>query len=107
MAEKNYTLSYISELKGCTIEEFCQVAHDKGIELPNDPDYTVSSSKLTAIDPQFAFNLKYGKVVSASKDKTDDSSKEELSVVPPEVYRLPEENLKAPKLNVLGKIDLS
>ena len=51
MAEKIYTLSYISELKGCTIEDFCQVAHDKGIELHNDPDYTVSSSRALRSSP--------------------------------------------------------
>ena len=54
MAEKNYTLSYISELKGCSVEELCQFAQEKGIELPADPDYTVSASKLNAIDPQLA-----------------------------------------------------
>ena len=106
MAEKNYTLSYISELKGCSVEELCQFAQEKGIELPADPDYSVSSSKLSAIDPQLAFNLKYGKVVSASKDKANGDSKEKMSIVPPEVYHLPKEK-KDPKLNVIGKIDLS
>jgi ATP-dependent DNA helicase RecQ len=106
MADKNYTLSYISELKGCTVEELCQFAKEKKIDLPLDPDYSVSASKLNAIDPQLAFNLKYGKVISASKEKAKDSSEVKHVVVPPEVYHLPKEE-NEPKLNVLGKIDLS
>jgi len=107
MAEKNYTLSYISELKGCSVEELCQFAQEKGIELPADPDYTVSASKLNAIDPQLAFNIKYGRIVSAKKDNQADSSEEKLTIIPPEVYHLPKEKETKPKVNVLGKIDLS
>lgn len=107
MAEKNYTLSYISELKGCGVEELCQFAQEKGIELPADPDYTVSASKLNAIDPQLAFNIKYGRIVSAKKDNQADSSEEKLTIIPPEVYHLPKEKETKPKVNVLGKIDLS
>jgi hypothetical protein len=107
MAEKNYTLSYISELKGCSVEELCQFAQEKGIELPADPDYTVSASKLNAIDPQLAFNIKYGRIVSAKKDNQADSSEEKLTIIPPEVYHLPKEKDIKPKVNVLGKIDLS
>ena len=107
MADKNYTLSHISELKGCTVEELCQFAQEKGIELPVDPDYSVSASKLNAIDPQLAFNIKYGKIVSVKKDNQADSSEEKLSIIPPEVYHLPKEKEAKPKVNVLGKIDLS
>ena len=107
MAEKNYTLSYISELKGCSVEELCQFAQEKGIELPADPDYTVSTSKLNAIDPQLAFNIKYGRIVSAKRDNQADSSEEKLTIIPPEVYHLPKEKENKPKVNVLGKIDLS
>ena len=105
MADKNYTLSYISELKGCTVEELCQFAQEKGIELPADPDYSVSASKLNAIDPQLAFNIKYGRIVSVKKDNQADSSEEKLTIVPPEVYHLPKE--KKSQINVIGKIDLS
>ena len=107
MADKNYTLSYISELKGCTVEELCQFAKEKGIELPLDPDYTVSASKLNAIDPQLAFNIKYGRIVSVKKDNQADSSEEKLTIIPPEVYHLPKEKEIKPVVNVLGKIDLS
>lgn len=107
MADKNYTLSHISELKGCTVEELCQFAQEKGIELPVDPDYSVSASKLNAIDPQLAFNIKYGRIVSVKKDNQADSLEEKLTIIPPEVYHLPKEKEAKPKVNVLGKIDLS
>ena len=84
MPEKNYTLSYISELKGCSVDDFCKYAEEKGISIPCDPNYSLSSSKLNAIDPQLAFNIKYGKIVSVKKDNPSDGSEEKLTVVPPE-----------------------
>lgn len=107
MPEKNYTLSYISELKGCSVDDFCKYAEEKGISIPCDPNYSLSSSKLNAIDPQLAFNIKYGKIVSVKKDNPSDGSEEKLTVVPPEVYHLPIETEEKKKINIVGKIDIS
>ena len=51
--------------------------------------------------------MRYGKFISENKEKQSDSSKEKLTLVLPEVYHLPNDNLRVPQLNVLGKIDLS
>ena len=102
----NISLSQLAELKGKSIEELLLYVKKKGIVLPNDSNYILSPTELNTIDPQLAFNIKYCKIVSASKDKVNAGSNEELTIVPPEVYHLPKEK-KEPKINVLGKIDLS
>lgn len=107
MAEKNFTLLYISELKKCSVEDFCKYAERKGISIPVDPDYLLSSSKLNAIDPELAFNLKYGRVITRKKVNNDENPKDEISVIPPEVFHLSSERIKEPQINVLGKIDIS
>lgn len=103
----NISLSQIAELKGESIEELLIYAKGKGIVLPNDSNYMLSLAELNIIDPQLAFNIKYGKMVSAKKEDLIENSEEKLTVIPPEVYKLPNEEEKKPTLNVLGKIDLS
>ena len=58
MANEKITISQILAIKGGTLEELCQYAQEKGVVLPNDPNYSLSSSELNAIDPQLAFNMK-------------------------------------------------
>ena len=106
MANNVISIAQLVELKGGSIEEFLLCAKEKSIDLPNDPNYLLSPTELSVIDPQLAFNLKYGKVVSASKDKASDNTETKHIVVPPEVYHLPNESKKKPKLNVVGLIDL-
>ena len=107
MATNKITISEIIALKGGTIEELCLYAQSKGIILPNAPEYVLTPSQLISIDPQLAFNMRYGKFISENKEKQSDSSKEKQTLVLPEVYHLPNDNLRVPQLNVLGKIDLS
>lgn len=103
MAEKNYTLSYISEQKKCSIEDFCKYAEEKGILIPNNPDYLLSSSKLNAIDPTLAFNLKYERGTSRKKVCTNEDQK--VSIIPSEVYQMSSDTDS--QIKVLGKINLS
>ena len=100
---KRMTISQLIAIKGGTMEELCQYAQMKGITLPNNPDYSLSSSELNALDSQLAFKMKYGRIVSVSKDGQNDSPAEKPVVTPSEA----QENSNPPKLNVLGKIDLS
>lgn len=106
MANEKITISQILAIKGGTLEELCQYAQEKGVVLPNDPNYSLSSSELNAIDPQLAFNMKYGKVVSVSKENQIDKSEEKQVVIPPEECHLPNESKKEPQIKVVGSIDL-
>ena len=107
MAIDNISIAQLVELKGGSIEYLLLYAKERSIELPNDPNYILSSTELNVIDPQLAFNIKYGRIVSVKKDYQADSSEEKLTVIPPDVYHLPNEKEKKSKLNVIGKIDLS
>ena len=60
-----------------------------------------------SIDPKLAWDIKYGKVLSSKSTSTDSGSQEKIDVVPPEVFQLSSEKKPTPKINVLGKIDLS
>ena len=107
MANKYISIAQLVEFKGGSIEELLLYAKEKSIDLPNDPNYMLSPTELSVIDPQLAFNIKYGRIISVKKDNQDDSSEEKLTIIPPEVYHLPKGNEIKPKVNVLGKIDLS
>lgn len=82
MATNKITISEIIALKGGTIEELCLYAQSKGIILPNDPEYVLTHSQLISIDPQLAFNMRYGKFISENKEKQSDSSKEKTDISP-------------------------
>ena len=75
----NITIAEIIAIKGGTISELCQYASSKGIKLPNDPTYVLSSSELNAIDPMLAYKLKWG-VTTARKstNKTDGNKPKEF-----------------------------
>lgn len=106
MATNKITIAEITAIKGGTIEEFCLYAQNKGIIIPNDPDYVLTTSQLNTIDPQLAFNMKYGKLISANKEKQNDSLKDNKTVVHREVFHQSREKIEQ-QINVLGKIDLS
>lgn len=62
------TIRQLISLKNYTIESFLEDAKQKGINLPNDPNYTLSPSELKAIDPILAFNTKHNRPIIAKKD---------------------------------------
>ena len=107
MISKSISISQLAVIKQIAIEELYQLAKEKGVVLPNDPNYIMSSSELMSIDPKLAWDIKYGKVLSSKSTSTDSGSQEIIDVVPPEVFQLSSEKKPAPKVNVLGKIDLS
>ncbi len=107
MTSKSISISQLAVIKQIAIEELYQLAKEKGVVLPNDPNYIISSSELMSIDPKLAWDIKYGKVLSSKSTSTDSGSQEKIDVVPPEVFQLSSEKKPTPKINVLGKIDLS
>ncbi len=88
MIEKNITLSQIISHKGGTIEELCQYAKMKGISLPNDPEYIVSPSELSIIDPILAYKLKFTKHMSSNicenidSDNSDSKDADNMEIDP-------------------------
>ena len=62
------TIEQFISLKKSTIEEFLNLAKQKGLNLPNDPNYTLSPSELKTIDPILAFNTKHNRPIIAKKD---------------------------------------
>lgn len=67
MTESNTTLQDIIDLKGGTIKELRNYARQKGIILPENPDYILSKHQLMAIDPLLAYELKWGKTIAKDK----------------------------------------
>ena len=107
MANDKITISQLLTIKGGTLEELYQYAKEKGITLPMDPNYAMSPSELNAVDPQLAFNFRYGKLVITSKDNITNSSEGKLASETFDDSHLQEGVKIVPKVNVLGKIDLS
>ena len=107
MENNNTTLGKIASIKEVSTDYIVDCLSQKGIIIPNNPDYLLSFSELKTIDPQLAFNIKYGRIVSVKKGSQADSPEEKLTIFSPEVYHLPKEKDIKPKVNVLGKIELS
>ena len=61
VSANNITLGYLASLKNTTISELQYYLLQKGVSIPNDSNYTLTSSELKAIDPMLAFNLKFGR----------------------------------------------
>ena len=51
MTSKSISISQLAVIKQIAIEELYQLAKEKGVVLPNDPNYIISSSELMSIDP--------------------------------------------------------
>ena len=62
MSNSSISLLALASFKGVSIDELCRIAKEKGLDLSCDPNYLLSSSQLSIIDPKFAWNLKYGKI---------------------------------------------
>lgn len=54
------TLKDILEKKGGTVKDICDYARQKGIVIPCDPNFVLSSSQLKAIDPLMVYKQKWG-----------------------------------------------
>lgn len=102
MANDKITISQILAIKGGTTEELCQYAKDKGVSLPCDPDYSLSSSELNAIDPLLAFKMKYCHI----QNKNDGQNlSEETVTCTPEVSNQSKATQAEPQIGILGKIE--
>ena len=100
MAQRITIIEY-ANIKGLTIYDVTQNAKEKGVILPEDPEYVLDDSQLRQIDPIFAHQNKYKQIKSESNIGSNESA--------PNSFTLKSEHLisKGPKINVLGKIDLS
>lgn len=107
MADINYKLSYIAELKGCTIEELCQLAQEKGITIPCDPSYMLSPSLLNTIDPKLAWDIKYNKMTSVKDNNPKIHSNKKSEVGQQQDLGQKRAQVKKPEMKIIGKIDLS
>ena len=107
MANGKLTISEILAIKGGSITELCSYAQEKGITIPENPDYVLSQSELNALDPTLAFKVKYGKATTIAGSTID--SKQDSNVSDNEdtkIYKPKSEGKQKLQLNVIGKIDL-
>lgn len=72
MQSNNVTLGTIASMKEATTTDIVDYLCQKGIVIPNDPDYIPTASELIAIDPILAIRLKIS-ADSAQSDKEPDS----------------------------------
>ena len=71
MVGEKVTLQDIINLKGGSIKELCDYASQKGIYLPNNPNYVLTASELYTIDPLLAYKFKWGMLQGRSPQKED------------------------------------
>lgn len=100
MAQRITIIEY-ANIKGLTIYDVTQNAKEKGVILPENPEYVLDDSQLRQIDPIFAHQNKYKQIKSDRNVGSNESA--------PKSFTLKSEHQisKGPKINVLGKIDLS
>lgn len=106
MANNSITISQLANLKGITIEELCQLAQEKGVTLPDRPDYVLSPSQLNTIDPKIAWDIKYRRQRPIKEETTDNAPNEEDGDVS-EVYKLESDDIKLQGPSIIGRVDLS
>lgn len=107
MANNSIPISLLASLKGQTVEEFCQEAKEKGLDITCDPNYVLSSSQINSIDPKLAWDIKYGRIVSEKQNNIDGKEEEKVEVIPPKVFRLNSDDGIVPTPKIVGKIDLA
>lgn len=98
MAQKITILEY-ANTKGLTVYDVTQNAKEKGVILPEDPEYVLDDSQLNQIDPIFAHQNKYKQIMSGNNIDSNESAPKTLTS---KNEKQPSENLR-----VLNKIDLS
>lgn len=110
MSANDISIGKYLELKGGSIEELRQYAQSKGINLPDDLNYSLTPAELKTIDPTMAFRLKFSDALSSSMKTTKESVIEETEnaemTTVSNVFTLRSEKNLAPKVNVLETIDL-
>lgn len=97
MAQKITILEY-ANTKGLTVYDVTQNAKEKGVILPEDPEYVLDDSQLNQIDPIFAHQNKYKQIMSGNNIDSNESAPKTLTS---KNEKQPSENLR-----VLNKIDL-
>lgn len=98
MAQK-FTIQEYANIKGLTIYDVTQNAKEKGVILPENPEYVLDDLQLKQIDPIFAHQNKYKQIKSESYIGSNEPS--------PKFFTLKSDNQLSVGPKVLGKIDLS
>lgn len=100
MAQRVTILEY-ANIKGLTVYDVVQNAKEKGVILPEAPEYVLDDTQIKIIDPIFAHHNKYKQILP---EKNIDSKESE-----PEIFTLKSEHQigNGSKINILGKIDLN
>lgn len=98
MAQK-ITIQKYADIKGLMVYDIVQNAKEKGVILPEDPEYVLDDSQLRQIDPIFAHQNKYKQIIPKSNIGSNESA--------PKIFTLKKENQLNEEPRVLGKIDLS
>lgn len=100
MAQR-FTIQEYANIKGLTIYDVIQNAKEKGVTLPENPEYVLDDSQLKQIDPIFVHQNKYKQIKPESNIGSNEHS--------PKIFTLKSEHQLSvgPTINILGKIDLS
>jgi len=102
MESSKITISDIITIKGGSIDELCYYARQRGIELPNDPNYILPMSVLRVIDPLLASYRVRIEKPSIAIDKHE----HQIETTSIESNPSRKDNLRHTTANVLGRIDL-
>lgn len=101
---ENITLGEVAKIENGTVESILSYLAGKGITIPADPDYVLSATELKAIDPIFAFNLKYRTPKPRSTPNLSDNASEDQSNATPKQSETKSETLTVfVDLSKLGK----
>ena len=109
MSTNRVSLSQISALTGADLEALLKTAKEKGINMPEDPDYQLTPSELKALDPTLAYRLRFGKSSAAKTSKLAANSEDiepEDKQTAQEVFKPLQASLTVPQLKVVGRVDL-
>ena len=93
------TIQEYADIKGLMVYNIVQNAKEKGVILPEDPEYVLDDSQLRQIDPIFAHQYKYKQIIPKSNIDSNESA--------PKIFTLKKENQINKEPRVPGKIDLS
>lgn len=81
MSANDISIAKYLELKGGSIDELCEYAQSKGVNLPEDSHYCLSLAELKLIDPIFVYQQKFSREVSAVNKVTDDQTPMNVSSI--------------------------
>lgn len=89
------TIQEYADIKGLMVYDIVQNAKEKGVILPEDPEYVLDDSQLRQIDPIFAHQYKYKQIIPKSNIDSNESA--------PKIFTLKKENQINKEPRVLGK----